>query len=156
MALLDVLRAGKTLLEDDEWGINATLAEVNAAKGTAAPPFAHIDALKSPLPTHIPAFPAFFQLPVPGSRLDLKQQKKRQPLWRLEWHALWRWTEQDYEIVAASVEAMILVLERFEAFDNDVRQIIEATLDTTGYVERERSWTIVQLAFGARECEELP
>jgi hypothetical protein len=154
VALIDVLRAGEELVKDEELGLNAEIARVNADKEAEAPPFQTIEAMKSPMPTKIQAFPAFLQLPVPGGVLDLMQQKKRQHEWRIEWHALWRWTEQDYELVAATIEAMGRVLERLEC-RGTIAQILDASLDVTGFVGQQRQFTIVHLGFRVKEREEF-
>lgn len=155
MGLLEVLQTGEELLEDPTEGLNATLAAVNAEKSTAAPEFQMIEALKAPMPTQITAFPAFQQLPAPGGRIDLLQQKKRQHQWRIEWHALWKWPEQDYVIVAVTIETMGRLLERL-CGRGTVFDVLDAAVDVTGFSAQHRQFTIVQLGFRVKEREELP
>ena len=154
MTLIDVIRTGATLVEDGTDGLNAAIVQVNTAKSTSAPAFGTIKPKKAPMATRVTAFPAFFQLPDGGNVGELNQGKRKN-VWLLQWHALWRGEEQDYEIMAVTLEAMVIVLERLEG-RGTIARVDNVSVASTGFHLGQQPYTLIQLAFRVQERDEDP
>lgn len=152
--ILDVMRTAKTLIEDGAQGLDAAIAVVNAAKGTVAEPMGELHPMKTPALNRIKKFPAFLQFPTDGA-VGVRAQDMRRSSWDLTWQVIWRWTDQDYETVAATVEAMVILLERLSG-QGTIGLVDEIRLEASGFSAGQHTFTLVSLAFRVQERDSGP